>query len=143
MWERGCHLFCLCSKLIFFRRSSVHCSKSSYAHQTSQKKLTSGVDTNNFTQRLTTSTTILQLKVYIVYVVQKLVGHPLQQECPINLDSLVFPFVCNARSLDLQFFLCFPHEVSHHIKKKGRSQFLKISSDGLGLEGLKVSAVQF
>ena len=44
------------------------------------------------TQVLQQSTTILQLKVYISYVVQKLVGHPPQQECPSNLASSVFPF---------------------------------------------------
>ena len=59
------------------------------------------------------STTILQVKVYIyiVYVVRKLVGHPPQWECPINLASFLFPFICNARSLDHQFFLFFPMKV--------------------------------
>ena len=49
----------------------------------------------------------------------------------------VFPFVCNARFLDHQFFLIFPHEVSHHkVRKKTH-----INSDGLGLESLKVPKV--
>ena len=51
-------------------------------------------DTNNFTKVLQESTTILQLKVYFVYVMRKLVGHSSQQECPINLALLFFPFVC-------------------------------------------------
>ena len=75
-------------------------------------------DTNNLTQSQQESTTILQLKVYIVYLVQKLVGHSPWQECPIdfiNLSLFVFPFVCNARSLDHQFFLFFP--IKFHIIK--------------------------
>ena len=46
------------------------------------------------------STTILQLKVYISYVVQKLVGHPPLQECP---DPEMFVYH--------QFLLFFSHEV--------------------------------
>ena len=49
---RGCHLCYLCSKLMFFKRSRVYCSKSFYDHQTSQKSIRY-YDTNNFTQRLT------------------------------------------------------------------------------------------
>ena len=40
---RSCHLFCICSKLMFFKRSRVYCRKSNYAHQTSQKKLVPGL----------------------------------------------------------------------------------------------------
>ena len=54
------------------------------------------------------STTILHLKVYIFYVTRKLVGHPPWQECTLNLALFLFPFVCNARSLNHQFFLFFP-----------------------------------
>ena len=61
--------------------------------------------TNNSTQSLHECTTMLQLKVYIFYVVRKLVGHPPYQECPINLALIVFPFVFNSRSLNHQFFL--------------------------------------
>ena len=70
---------------------------------------------------LQTSTTILQLKVFISYVVQKLVGHPPQQECPSNLASFVFPFFCNARFLDHQFFLFF-FPMNFHIIKQGKRQ---------------------
>ena len=70
------------------------------------------------------STTILQLKVCISYVVQKLVGHPPWQDCPSNLALFVFPFACNAKFLDCQFFLFFSHEVSHHkVRKKTDRNF--------------------
>ena len=36
------HLCYLCSKLMFFKRSRVYCSKSNYAHKISQKKLVLG-----------------------------------------------------------------------------------------------------
>ena len=79
---RSCLLSCLCSKLIFFKRSRVHCTKSTYARQTNQKKLVSGLTLviqiipPKFLQECTS---ILQLKVYIIYVVRKLVGHPMWQ----------------------------------------------------------------
>ena len=74
---RICHLCWLCSKLMFFKRSTVYCSKSTYAHQTSQKKLASDLVIQIIPPKvLQECTTILQLKVFIVYVVQKLVGHP-------------------------------------------------------------------
>ena len=50
------------------------------------KKLVSGLLIQIISSKvLHESTTILQLKVYIVYVMRKLVGHPPWQECPINL----------------------------------------------------------
>ena len=117
--SQGCHLCCLCSKLIFFNRSRVYCSKSSYAHPASQKKLVSGLLIQVISPEvLQESTTMLRPKVSIVSVVRKFVGHPPQQECPINLASLFFPFACNERSLDHQFLLFFPHEVSHHKVRK-------------------------
>ena len=63
-------------------------------------------------------TTILQLKVHNVYVVQKLVGHPPWQKYHISFALFFFPSVCNARSLDHQFFLIFLHNVRHHKKSK-------------------------
>ena len=117
---KGSHLCCLLSKLMFFKRSQLYCNKSSYAHQTSQRKLVSGLVIQIISPKvLQVSTTILQPKVYIVYVVQKLVGHPPEQECPISLALFVFPFVCKARSLDHQFFLFFfSHEVSRYNVRK-------------------------
>ena len=116
---RDCHLCCPGSKLTFFKRTRVYCCKSSYAHQTSQKKLVSGLVIQIISPKvLQESTTILQLKVYITYVVRKLVGHPPQQECPINPASFFFPFVCNLESLDHQFFYLFSFEVSHHKARK-------------------------
>ena len=48
----------------------------SYAHYTSQNKLVSGLVIQIISPKvLQDSTTILQRKVYIVYEVQKLVGH--------------------------------------------------------------------
>ena len=75
-------------------------------------------DTNNSSQSLTRMSTILQQKVYIFYMVQKLVGHLSQQECSVSLTLLVFQFACNARSPDHQFVLFFSHEVSHHKVRK-------------------------
>ena len=87
----------------------IYCRKCSYAHQTSRKKLVSGLAIQIVSAKfLQESTTILQLKGYIVYMMQKLIAHPPYQECPINLVSFVFPFVCNSRSLDHQFFYSFP-----------------------------------
>ena len=69
-YTQSCHICCLCSKLMFFKESRLYCSKSNYTHQTSPKKACiRSCDTNNFTQSLHECTTIMQLKVYIVYVV--------------------------------------------------------------------------
>ena len=69
-YTQSCHICCLCSKLMFFKKSRLYCSKSNYTHQTSPKKACiRSCDTNNFTQSLHECTTIMQLKVYIVYVV--------------------------------------------------------------------------
>ena len=82
-----------------FQQKQVYCNKSSYVHQTSQKKLASGLLIQIISPKvLQESITILQMKVYIVYMMEKLVGHPPQQECPINSPLFLFPFVCNARS---------------------------------------------
>ena len=60
-----------------FNRSRVYRSKSSYVHQTSQKNLVSGILIQIISPKfLQESTVILQLKVYIIYVMRKLVGHP-------------------------------------------------------------------
>ena len=76
------------------------------------KKLVSGLLIQIISPKvLQESTTILQLKVYIVYVMRKLVGH-------LNLALLLFLFVCNARSLDHQFFTIFSNEVSRHKVRK-------------------------
>ena len=72
---RDCHLCCPGSKLTFFKRTRVYCCKSSYAHQTSQKKLVSGLVIQILSPEvLQESIIILQLKVYIIYVVKKIVG---------------------------------------------------------------------
>ena len=65
-------------QVVFFNRSRVYCSKSSYVYQASQKKLVSGLLLIQIISPkvLQERTTILQLKVYIVYVMRKLVGHP-------------------------------------------------------------------
>ena len=133
---KGYYLYCLCSKWMFFNRSSVYCSKS---------KLLSGLVIQIVSPKvLQESTTILQLKIYIAYVVRTLVRHPPLQECPINLASFLFPFVCNARSLYHQFFSIFsPWSFTSQSKKSDGFQCLKITSDGLGLEGLKVPKVRF
>ena len=114
---RSCHLCCFCSKLMFFKRSRVYCSNSTYAHQRNQKKTCiRPCDTNNSSQSLTRMSTILQQKVYIFYMVQKLVGHHSQQECSVSLTLLAFQFACNAR-----FVLFFSHEVSHHEVRKEKN----------------------
>ena len=66
----------------FFKKSRVYCSKSTYACQTNQKKFVSNlvlviqIIPPNVLQECAT---ILQLKVYIIYVVQKLVAQPIWQ----------------------------------------------------------------
>ena len=60
-----------------FKRSKPYCSKWSHAHQTSQKRLLSGLVIQIISPEvLQESTIILQLKVYIVYVMRKLIGPP-------------------------------------------------------------------
>ena len=79
------------------------------------KKLVSGLLIQIISPKvLQENTTILQLKVYIVYVMRNFVGHPPQQQCPINLALFFFPFVYNARSLDHHFFTSFSNEFSRH-----------------------------
>ena len=76
-------------KLRFFKRSRVYCSNSTYAYQTSQKKLSSGLLIQIIPPKvLQECTAILQMKVYIVYMVRKLVDDPHQEEFPINLGFL-------------------------------------------------------
>ena len=83
-------------------------------------------------------TTILQLKVHVVQKSwtwclrgsKELDTHP-SRKCTVNLALLVFPYVCNARSLYHQFFSTFFHEVRQHKIRK------VTCSDGL--EGLKKS----
>ena len=103
-----------------FKRSRLYCSKSNYAYQTSQKEACiRPCDTNNFTQNLHECTTILQLKVYIAYVVRKLVGHSPYLECPVN--SVFFHFFHLSPMQDLliiSFSIFFPHKVSHHKVRK-------------------------
>ena len=118
MWGRGCHLFCLCSKLMFFKRSRVYCSKSSYAHQTSQKKLASGLHTDNFTQSLATSTTILQLKVYIVYVMQKISWTLVLAGVSYQFGFVSFPICLQCKISGSSVFFCFFPMKFHIILRK-------------------------
>ena len=53
-----------------------------------------------------------------------------------------FPICLQCKISGSSVFSVFFHEVSQSKKSNG-SQFLKISSDGLGLEGLRVSKVRF
>ena len=114
---RICHLCWLCSKLMFFKRSTVYCSKSTYAHQTSQKKLASDLVIQIIPPKvLQECTTILQLKVFIVYVVQKLVGHPPQY---LSIWPYSFFYLSALQDLwTISFFYFFPHEVLHHKVRK-------------------------
>ena len=113
LWRLSLHL----SNMTTDKPWELHYGKLFYAHQTSQNKLVSSLVIQIISSKgLQDSTTMLQLKFYIIYVVQKLIGHP-KQECPINFALFLFPFVCNARSPDHQLFLIFSHEVLHH---KGR-----------------------
>ena len=141
-----CRLCCLCSKLMLFYwnlliiiRSKVDCCKSTYAHRTSQKELVSDLVIQIIPPRISKKcNTILQMKKHNVYLVQKLVGHPPLQECYINLVLFAFPSVCNARSLDNQFFLFFSHDVSHNkVIKVIDPSFWKKVQILLALEDLK------
>ena len=120
-----------------FRENQGILQQSSQTHQTGQKSLHQALIQIVSPKVLQHCTTILELKVYISYVVPKLVGHPPQQECPSNLASFVFPFVCNARFLDHQFFLFFSYEVSHHKVKKRQIPIFENKFRWAWLGGLK------
>ena len=105
--RRSFHLCCLCSKLTFFKRSRVYCSKSNYDHQTSHKKVCIRLcDTNNSTQCLTWM--YHHIATEILY---RLRGTKISLTpwCPINLALFIFPSVCDGGSPDHQgFFFNFP-----------------------------------
>ena len=88
-------------------------------------------DTNNFPQSQK-CTTILQLKIHNIYVMQKVVGHPPWQKCP------KFGFICLSICLKfktsgiISFFLILFQKVRHHkVRKAADPGFLKKSSNGL------------
>ena len=115
--RRSFHLCCLCSKLTFFKRSRVCCSKSNYDHQTSQKKFVSGFVIQIIPLNvLHECTTILQLKFYIDYVVRKLVWHlgvlSIWLYSFFHLSAMEDPRIIRG------FFSIFPHKVSHHKVRK-------------------------
>ena len=122
---RNSHLCCLCSKLMFFKRSRVYCGKSNYAHKTSQKKACiRPCDTNNSTPSLHECTTILQTKVCIIYMVWKLVGHPPWVSYQFGFIRFSIWLQCKISESSV-FSIFFPHKVFHHKARKVRSQFLK------------------
>ena len=123
----SCHLCCFCSNFMFFKRSRVYCSKSAYAHQTSQKKLVPGL-VIQIIPVLQECTTILQLKVYIV---KRCLDTHLSRSV---LSTWLYSFfnLLQTRSPDHQFFLFFIHEVSHHkVRNVMDSSFWKKVQMGL------------
>ena len=66
-------LFRLFQVGLFSRQAWYIAANQPYVHQTSQKKACIQIISPKVLQE---STSILQLKVYIVYMVRKLVGHP-------------------------------------------------------------------
>ena len=117
--RRSFHLCCLCSKLTFFKRSRVCCSKSNYDHQTSQKKFVSGFVIQIIPLNvLHECTTILQLKFYIDYVVRKLVGHQAGVSHQFGFNHFSICLRWRIPGSSRVFFQFFPHKVSHHKVRK-------------------------
>ena len=115
---RTCHLCCLCSKLMFVKRSRV--SKSTYAHQTSQKKACiRSRDTNNSTQSLT--------RMYHHTATESLYhlhGAKIRWTPTLVEVSYRFGFICFSICLQCTicrsyvFFYFLSHEVTHHKVRK-------------------------
>ena len=96
-----------------------------YAHQTSQKKLASGLVTQVISPSLEIKYHHAGTESLYPLCAEKMSQAP-QYDCPINLASFLFPFAQNARCLDRHFFLFFSHEVSHHkVRKVTDSNFCK------------------
>ena len=111
---RGSHLFCLCSKLMFFNRSR----KSFMSIKQAKKRLVSGLLIQIISPKvLQESTTILQLKVYIISVMKNKLGtHLSRSVLLIWLHS--FSHLPGMQDLWIISFFFFFHEVSHHKVRK-------------------------
>ena len=111
---RGSHLCCLCSKLMFFNRSS----KSFMPIKQAKKACIRPCDTNNFTQSLTRKYHHTALKVYIVSVMKNKLGtHLSRSVLLIWIRSFShLPGMQDLWITSVLFF--FFHEVSHYKVRK-------------------------
>ena len=100
-------------------------------------------DTNNFTQRLTRAYHHPATESLYRLCDEKISCTLTLAWVPYQFGFAPFPICLQCKISGSSVSSIFSHEVSYQIKKSDRSQFLKISSDGLGLESLKVSKVRF
>ena len=115
----------LCSKLVFFKRSRVYCSKSSYAHQKTKKNLYQALWHKYFHPKL--------YKNVPPYCNWKSISS-MWLDTHLSRSALSI-WLCSFFHLSamqhLWMFCFFPWSFTSWSKKSDRSQFFKISSDGL------------
>ena len=99
-------------------------------------------DTNNFTQSLTRKYHHTATESLYRLCDEKISWTPTLAGVSYQFGFVPFPICLQCKISGSSVSSIFSHEVSYQIKKSDRSQFLKISSDGLGLESLKVSKVR-
>ena len=102
---RGSHLCCLCSKLMFFKRSWKACIRP--------------CDTNNFTQSLTRKYHHTATESLYCICGAKISWTPTSAGVSYHLSFVRFPICLQGKiSGSSVFSIFFPHEVSHHNVRK-------------------------
>ena len=107
-----------------FRETQCILQQSSQAHQTSQKKLPSGLDTNNFTQNLTTKYHHTAAESLYQLCGAKISWAPTLAGVSQQIGFVRFPICLQCKISGSSVFSIFSHEISHHkVRKKTDPNF--------------------
>ena len=107
-----------------FRENQGILQQSSQAYQTSQKKLASGLDTNNFTQSLTTKYHHTATESLYQLCGAKISWTPTLAGVSQQFSFVRFPICLQCKISGSSVFSIFSHEVSHHkVRKKTDPNF--------------------
>ena len=121
---RDCHLYCLCSKLIFFNRSRVYCSKSFMPIKQANKACIRPCDTNIFTQSLTRKYQHTATESLYRLCGEKISRVPTLAGVYNQFGVVPFPICLQCKISRSSVFSIFSHEVSHHkVRKKTDPNF--------------------
>ena len=111
---RGSHLCCLCSKLMFFNRSS----KSFMPIKQAKKACISPCDTNNFTQSLTRKYHHTATESLYRLCDEKISWTPTLAGVSYQFGFVPFPICLQCKISGSSVSSMFSHEVSHHKVRK-------------------------